>query len=330
MNIENNLLNNYFSMINNETISGFLQCKYCPVDFNKSDSNEELWRKHDESLKNMSLSDIISDNSLLDLKIELAERIFNKCHFCENNCNVNRRETNGYCNLKESRINSEFLHMGEEDVLIPSHTIFFTGCTLKCVFCQNWDISQRINGFYITPFKIAEIINHRYKQGARNINWVGGDPTPNLVYILKSLKKINVNLPQIWNSNMYCSIDTMRLLNGIIDVFLTDFKFGNNTCAKRLCKGDNYFNIVKRNHKIAYGYSEMIIRHLVLPNHNKCCSEPILKWIKQNIPNVLINIMKQYHPDYQADKYYDISTKVSSKDYQNIIEYAKKLNLFLI
>jgi putative pyruvate formate lyase activating enzyme len=131
---------------------------------------------------------------------------------------VDREKTSGKCNARRARITSEFLHLGEETVLIPSHTIFFSGCTFQCVFCQNWDISQKISGFYVEPEKLASIIIKRRSEGARNVNWVGGDPTPNLPYILKVLKELTVNVPQIWNSNMYCSKETMNLLNGIIDV----------------------------------------------------------------------------------------------------------------
>ena len=114
---------------------------------------------------------------------------------------------------------------------------------------------------------MSKMIDTRKKQGAKNVNWVGGDPTPNLYYILKTLKFCRVNIPQIWNSNMYCSQETFEILNGIIDVYLTDFKYRNNECALRLSKVDNYIEIIKRNHKFAYENGEVIIRHLVMPNH---------------------------------------------------------------
>ena len=118
---------------------------------------------------------------------------------------------------------------------------------------------------------------------------------------------ITENILQVWNSNMYCSEETMKLLQGIIDVYLTDFKYGNDTCAKRLSKVDNYFRIIKRNHKIAYKQGELIIRHLVLPNHIKCCSEPIFQWINRNIPDVAVNVMAQYRPEYHAYEHKEIS-----------------------
>jgi putative pyruvate formate lyase activating enzyme len=220
--------------------------------------------------------------------------------------------------------------MGEERVLIPSHTIFFSGCTFHCVFCQNWDISQKICGIYIKPSKLVNIIERRKSQGSKNVNWVGGDPTPNLLYILRTLKELEINIPQVWNSNMYCSMDTMKILDDVIDLYLTDFKYGNDKCAKRLSKVDNYFEIIKRNHKKAYENGEMIIRHLVMPNHVECCSKPIMKWISEKLPNALVNIMAQYRPEYKAYDYKELTRHITHDEFKVTTEYARKLGLHLI
>jgi len=327
MNIVRRLLYYYFDILNQDKYARYLLCKSSPASFDKSDLTENLWKTHDNLLKKQKLCDFEPDISLLDLKIELASRIFKKCNFCENKCNVDRNKTEGKCGVKQSRVASEFLHMGEESVLIPSHTIFFSGCTFSCVFCQNWDISQKNCGVYIEPSQLADIIHSRKQQGSRNVNWVGGDPTPNIFYILKTLKKMNVNLPQIWNSNMYCSLDTMNLLNGVFDVYLTDFKYGNNNCAKKLSQIDKYFETVSRNHKIAYENGEIILRHLVMPNHFNCCSKPILDWIIKNIPNCVVNIMAQYRPEYKAIKFEDISRSVSADEFYDVKKYANKIGI---
>ena len=327
---ERNILSNYFQIIDEDRTAKYLQSKNIPVSFDKSDSIEILCKIHDDSLDYTKIKDIEPNQSLIDLKIELANRIFKNCIFCENKCKINRNKDKGKCGVKQTRISSEFLHIGEEEILIPSHTIFFSGCTFNCVFCQNWDISQRINGLYVKPDRLAEIIKNRKYQGSINVNCVGGDPNPNISYILKTLKNLDVNIPQIWNSNMYCSIESMRLLDGIIDLYLTDFKYGNNKCAERLSKIKNYFEIINRNHKEIYDKSEMIIRHLVLPNHIDCCSKPIIDWISENIPGVLVNIMGQYRPEYNAGKYQDISRNVSIKEINEVKKYAEDKGIFLI
>jgi len=265
----------------------------------------------------------------LKKKVESARQIMQKCHFCERRCGVNRmRGERGYCGVLKAKISSEFIHLGEEPELIPSYTIFFAGCTFRCVYCQNWDISQfPDNGTYIKPEILARMIE---RQKARNVNWVGGDPTPNLMYILEVLSHLEKNISQVWNSNMYLTEESMRLLNGVMDVYLTDFKYGNDSCAKRLSDARNYCEIVKRNHKLANKQGEVIIRHLVLPNHLDCCTRPILRWISENLKNVKVNVMAQYRPEYRAMKFDDINRRLSYDEFQDAIEIAEELKLDLI
>jgi len=324
------LLSDYFAILEGKRKAKYLNCKKISLNFNKSESTNNLWKKHEKAIKNIKIENIKPKKSLLDLKIELATRIFKNCCFCERRCNVDRNKKSGNCGVKQTGISSEFLHTGEERVLVPSHTIFFSGCTFHCVFCQNWDISQDSYGTYIEPEKLLKLISYRYEQGSKNINWVGGDPTPNLLYILRVLNVCRENNPQIWNSNMYCSSETMKLLNGVIDVYLTDFKYGNDDCAKRLSKVDNYLEIVKRNHEISYQNGEVIVRHLVMPNHIECCSKPIIKWISKNLANVCVNIMAQYRPEYYARDYDDISRHVSMDEFLKVKEYADKLEIHQI
>jgi len=327
MKLAKSFLSDYFDIIEENRLAKYIKSKYVPVSFKKSDSNKILWEKHDNALKKIKINSDIPEQSLLDLKIELAFRIFKKCHFCERKCNVDRTKKTGKCGVRQPQISSEFLHMGEESVLVPSYTVFFSGCTFNCVFCQNWDISQRSCGVYVDPAAVASWIDKRKLQGARNVNWVGGDPAPNILFILEVLKQCNVNIPQVWNSNMYCSVETMRLLDGVIDLFLTDFKYGNDDCARRLSKVENYLSVVKRNHKIAHEQADMIIRHLVMPNHFECCSKPIMDWIVSNLPNAVVNIMGQYRPEYRAYDYDEISSRVTIDEVLVVKDYAKKLGI---
>ena len=324
------LLSDYFNILEENKSSKYLQCKHIPISYKHSESTDELWKKHNKAIKDIKIQEFEPKTSLLDLKIEIASRIFKKCCFCERRCSVNRTKNAGNCGVKQASISSEFLHTGEERVLVPSHTIFFSGCTFHCVFCQNWEISQVVDGIYMKPERVAGIIQKRNSQNAKNVNWVGGDPTPNLLYILEVLKICNVNTPQVWNSNMYCSIETMDLLNNVMDLYLTDFKYGNDKCARRLSKVENYSKIIKRNHKIAHENGEMIIRHLVMPNHINCCSKPIIKWISENLPNASVNIMAQYRPEYHAYEYEDISGSINIDEYLKLKDYADELGVHQI
>jgi len=330
MNEIHSLLSRYFSILENGGSPVFLQTKYNSVTFNISDSTNHLWNIHEKSLQKPHICDQIPVQSLLDLKIELADRIFENCHFCERKCNVNRKETTGACGVQEAKIASEFIHLGEESILIPSYTIFFSGCTFHCMFCQNWDISQRSCGYPFLPSVVAKMITKKQQQGAINVNWVGGDPTPNIPFILKVLKESNDPLPQIWNSNMYCSLKTMQLLNGVMDLYLTDFKYGNDVCAEELSKVTDYSTIVQRNHILAAQQGEILIRHLVLPNHLACCSQPILERIKKHLPRAPVNIMAQYRPEYQAHQQAMINRQLTTLEYQQVLKLAKDLDIVLV
>ncbi|MEM0467508.1 MAG: radical SAM protein [Candidatus Thermoplasmatota archaeon] len=320
------ILKRYYDILENDTPAYFLQTKNIPVCFSKSESTKSLWKKHERAFTQRPTT-FSHQQTLLDLKIELASRIFMKCIFCEHRCLVDRTKTTGFCGVKQTAIASEFLHYGEEPDLIPSYTIFFSGCTFRCVFCQNYDISQQICGTILEPQKLAERISLRYHQNAKNVNWVGGEPTSHLPYILSVLKYTTTNIPMIWNSNMYCSRETMKLLQGIVDVYLTDFKYGNNRCAERLSQSTTYLRMVKRNHRIAYHQGEVIVRHLILPSHVQCCSKQILRWIAKNIPQCMVNIMDQYRPCYQASNYPDIARPISSKEYTHVTLLAEQLGL---
>ena len=309
-------------------------------EFNGLELNE-LWDIHNKILKKVDFDDFDFDSleyvkpNLLDLKVEIAKNIFRNCHFCEHRCYVNREFERGFCRIKESYYSTEFLHLGEERVLVPSHTIFFCGCNFKCVFCQNWDISQVyfdesiINRCipYI-PKEMAKIIKHK-REYSKNVNFVGGDPTPHLLSVLETLKYLDRNIPVVWNSNMYLTVEGMCLLKGVVDVYLTDFKFGNNECGERLSKVKNYFDVVSRNHLLIKD-EEVIIRHLVMPNHLDCCTEKIFKFISENLDNAVVNVMFQYRPEYRAKLYPDINRRLNYEEVEKALELAEKYGLDLI
>jgi putative pyruvate formate lyase activating enzyme len=271
-------------------------------------------------------------DSLLDQKIATARSILESCHFCERRCGANRaRGEHGFCGLgAEARLSSEFIHLGEEACLVPSHTIFFIGCTFYCVFCQNWTISRQVEkGVPVTGKDLADAVKRRRLiDKSRNVNLVGGEPTPNLHVILEMLSHLEVNVPVVWNSNMYMSTESMELLEGCVDVYLTDFKYGNDKCALRLSKVRDYWDIITRNHLLAKDQAELLIRHLVLPNHVECCTRKILEWISNNIGNdARVNIMAQYRPEFQAHKYPEIARSVSSPEMKKAYEIAEEVGL---
>jgi putative pyruvate formate lyase activating enzyme len=332
-------LSRYYAILDGEETARYLMTKRTEMRIDLRAETDVLWKAHERALQKKGGS---GQSGLLDLKIELANRVLKSCELCERKCGANRSAgERGHCRVLKARVNSEFLHMGEEPELVPSYTIFFSGCTFECVFCQNWDISTRPEaGVEIAPKVLARKIEAKSPEEgcgaptgvltrARNVNWVGGDPTSNLPFILEVLKECRANIPQVWNSNMYLSERSMQLLDGIIDVYLTDFKYGNDSCASRLSKVQDYLRIVQRNHRTAKQQAEMIVRHLVLPGHVECCTRPALTWISENLEGAKVNVMAQYKPEHNASEYPEISHPLRMAEYRTAMEIAESLGLDL-
>ncbi len=336
----------YYMVMKDEMPAKFMICKKIEVNYDKNSDLKKLWKIHEETAKTFEELfkavkerrinfDRLPDASpnFLDLKVEIAYKMLESCEFCERRCNVNRLKGEvGVCMVKRTNVHSYFHHYGEEAPLVPSGTIFYGGCNFKCVFCQNHDISQEYpnDGEVVNAVKLAEIQRGLRLAGCRNINHVGGDPTPNIHIILESFRYLDVNVPQLWNSNIYCSIESMKLLRDVIDIWLPDFKYGNDECAERLSKVKNYWKVVTRNLKLACE-CDIIIRHLVLPNHLECCTKPILDWISKNCPKALVNIMEQYRPLFKVlrypEKYRDIIRRPTLEEMEIAYNYAKELGI---
>ena len=326
-------LPNYFSIVGGKSLPLYLRAKRVEVEFDPLGPEEKLWDVHREGLRALRDGDLSDrpSQSLFDLKMELTSRLLNPCNLCERRCKVNRRERAGFCKVRNSKVASRFVHWGEEPELIPSYTIFFSGCTFSCVFCQNWDISHFEKGLEIPPLSLA--IDLESKSGkVRNVNWVGGEPTFNLPYILQVLKDSNASLAQVWNSNMYMTEKVMEILDGLMDLYLADFKYGNDRCAGRLSRVPNYWEVVSRNHRIANNQTEMVLRHLVMPNHLECCTKPILDWIADNLDTsrVRVNVMDQYRPEFKAREYESISRTLHPEEFREAWRYAQSLGLNLV
>jgi putative pyruvate formate lyase activating enzyme len=338
----------YRGIIDNKEIARYLIAKTLKCNFKADDSVEnlekllkekslefnELIKKPSEELKNRKIIDI----SYLDLAETIANKYLEECIFCERQCKVNRIDgKKGFCLIDDnSYVSSSFLHMGEEAPLIPSGTIFFQGCNFGCVFCQNYDISQAWKGRRdieeiaqkVDCKQLSTIAERLVDKGAININYVGGDPIPNIHTIIGSLKFQESNICQLWNSNFYLTNESLSLIIDFIDFWLPDFKFSSK-CAEKYSNVKNYFEIICRNLKRIHdeGSGEIIVRHLVMPNHTECCSKPILDFIAEEVPKCVVNIMSQYHPEYHAVKYPEINRRPTSKEIQKVKNYADKLGI---
>ncbi len=261
--------------------------------------------------------------SFLDLKIDILLKMLESCNFCERKCGVNRYKAAGFCGCGvQSYYSAEFLHFGEESELIPSHTIFFNRCSFRCVFCQNWTIVYRDDRL-VDPIRLARRIDIRHRQGSKNVNFVGGNPDQHSHTILKILKHVKSNVPVVWNSNMYHSMEIAEIIEDVVDVWLGDFKYGNDACAKKYSNADNYWEIVTRNFLMARKSCEIIIRHLVLPNHIECCTKRIIEWVSENMGrDIRFNLMFQYYPAYRAREFKEISRMLRKEEIDEALKIA--------
>ena len=269
-----------------------------------------------------------------------------RCKICPNNCKVNRVNNNlGICKANEKiKIALATLHFFEEPCISGeegSGTVFFSNCNLKCKFCQNYEISDLGKGKEITIEELANTFLDLQAKGANNINLV----TPTIyayqiIEALKIAKNKGLSIPIVYNSNGYESIETLKALEGYIDVYLPDLKYYYDDIALKYSGVKEYFEYATRAIKEMYrqvGYPKidekgiiqkgLIIRHLVLPS-NLQNSKKVLKWIKDNIDErVYISIMAQYFPCYKAKEIEGLNRKLSKEEYEEIEEFVYELDI---
>jgi len=268
------------------------------------------------------------------------------CMLCPHKCGINRIEGHkGRCKCDNKlKIALASLHMFEEPCISGkngSGTIFFSNCNLNCIYCQNYEISNLGKGKEITIEHLAEIFLKQQEKGAHNINLV--TPTMYVFQIIEALKiakSRGLNIPIVYNSNGYENVDTIKLLNGYIDVYLPDLKYYSNELSKKYSNVDNYFETATKAIKEMYnqvGISKfdenglikkgVIIRHLVLPNHMQN-TKNILKWIKDNMPDdIYVSVMAQYFPTYKAKEDNLVNRKLNKKEYKEVLNYLYSLEL---
>jgi putative pyruvate formate lyase activating enzyme len=322
----------------------FLIARKLPAAFGKNDSLNELWKLHEQlteefcrlereiDTQQKNLDELVTrDQSFFDLKIEIANRILESCHLCTRRCGSNRlKGETGYCKCgTKITVSTIFPHTGEEPELVPSGTIFTLGCTLRCLHCQNWGISQWFeSGDLYSPKELARAVENLRRGGCRNVNLVGGDPTSWLPQWLETFKHVNVNVPVVWNSNSYYSEETAKLLAGFVDVYLLDFKYGPKECAKKISDAPGYWEACTRNHLYAKKYGELIIRVLVLPEHLECCTKPVLNWIAQNLGDwIRVNVMLQFRPEWRSHEVSELQRRLTRKERERALELAKEAGL---
>ena len=270
----------------------------------------------------------------------------NLCNICPRKCNVNRINTLGFCKAgKKPKISKVMLHHFEEPPISGgngSGAIFFSSCTLKCVYCQNFNISTCSEGKEVSVETLASLFKQLEEAGANNINLV--TPTHYTEQIVEALNIYKPQIPIVWNTSGFESAKTIKMLKDYVDIYLTDFKYFSSDLSGKFSLAPNYFEeCSKSTLQMRENQPEdifenglmkkgIIIRHLCLPNQTKD-SEKIIDWIYENLGNkTYLSLMSQYVPMGNAEKYPEINRKIKPVEYKILVNKLNKLefiNVFL-
>ena len=279
-------------------------------------------------------------------RVDAAVSLLESCSVCPRSCGVNRLAADvGKCRTpREAMVSSYGPHFGEEAPLVGRHgsgTIFFTNCNLRCLFCQNYSISQLGEGQKVSKEELADMMLSLQAKGCHNINLVS--PTHVVPQILEALEiavESGLHLPLVYNSGGYDSMETLRILDGIVDIYMPDMKYDNAETARELSGIENYPEISKAAIKEMHrqtgdlevneeGVAQrgLLVRHLVLP-HGLAGTKGIVNFLSKEISrNTYVNIMDQYHPCYKAFQIPGLGRRISSAEFREALSLAREAGL---
>jgi putative pyruvate formate lyase activating enzyme len=266
-------------------------------------------------------------------RARIARAILADCHLCEHHCGVNRLagET-GLCHADaEARIFMAQTEVSDELELIPTFAIALSGCDLRCDFCITGGPSW--NARAGEPVRLKELVERAgaaLANGARTVMILGGEPTIHLPAVLEIVAALPDDTKLVWKTNAHGSAQARELLDGMFDVWLADFKFGNDACARRLAKAPDYVRVVRENLLWANEHSELIVRHLLMPGHVECCWHPVAEWLAAELPGVKVNLRSGFWPAWQAARHPELRGTVTTPENDRAIDLARRLGLNLV
>lgn len=261
------------------------------------------------------------------------------CSICPRHCNVDRKKAVGFCNSGENfRLARAALHYWEEPCISGkngSGAVFFSGCNLRCVYCQNYEISHENKGVEVSDDRLIEIFENLVSQGAENINLV--NPTHYSYQLSRVLSKWKSPVPVVYNTSGYEEVEALKSLEGLIDIYLPDLKYIRNDKSLKYSKAKDYFEkaslaIKEMRRQVSDLFEDgmmkkgLIVRHLILPQNTNSSLE-ILDWFKENLPDTYLSLMAQYVPCGDLSQYPEINRKITKREYDKVVDYALNLGL---
>lgn len=280
----------------------------------------------------------------LERRAAVARAWLSDCTVCPRSCHVNRAAgEHGYCRAGvDVRVASYGPHFGEEEPLVGSRgsgTVFFSWCNLRCVFCQNYDVSRGYAGSDVTVQELARIMGELQAMGCHNINLVSPSHyVPQIIEAVLIAAREGLNLPLVYNTGGYDSVDTLRLLDGIVDIYMPDLKYLDTEKAARYSDASDYPQVARAAIKEMHAQvgdlvcdgrgvavRGMIVRHLVLPGELGQ-TEKVIRWVAAELsPTTYLNVMGQYHPAYQASRYPELARRLARDEYVRALELVREI-----
>ena len=287
----------------------------------------------------------LTENNLEERVKKLREKL-RSCDVCARGCGVNRlRGERGECRAGESiKISSAAPHFGEESPLVGRHgsgTIFLAGCNLSCVYCQNYELSQLDRSNEVPPDYAAKKMLELQSKGCHNINWVSPSHfVPQLVAALAEAKKQGLEIPIVYNTGGYDSLGTLKLLDGIVDIYMPDIKYSSSEAGKKYSRVSNYWEVSRKalremwaqvgdlkldENRVAQ--RGLLVRHLVLPE-GIAGTEKVLRFVAEELSvNTYVNIMDQYRPCWKASEYDELNRRITRDEFCRATDLATDLGL---
>ena len=257
------------------------------------------------------------------------------CDICPRHCRADRKSSTGFCGVGENyKIARAALHFWEEPCISGkngSGTVFFTGCNLRCVYCQNYEISRELKGKEVSAFQLKRIFEDLIEQGAENINLV--NPTHYADRLAELLEDFASPVPIVYNSSGYESVETLKKLRGKIDIYLPDFKYTRSDKAQKYSLAPDYPEVAKKailemRSQVEDSFDErgmmqsgLIVRHLILPQNTNSSLEA-LGWLSDNLKDTCVSLMAQYVPCGNLEEYPELNRKITEREYNKVLSFA--------
>ncbi len=263
----------------------------------------------------------------------VARAMLADCHFCAHHCGVNRLAgPSGLCHAgANTRFFSAQIEVSDELELIPTFAVALSGCDLRCDFCnrglESWNPAAGAG--FVAAAMAAQAVR-ALNRGARTVMVFGGEPTIHLHAALELVAALPETAKLVWKTNAHGSAQARELLDGMFDVWLADFKFGNDACARRLAKVSDYVSIVRKNLVGAREHGELIVRHLLMAGHVDCCWRPIAEWLATELPGIKVNLRSGFWPAWHATRHSELRETVSASANRRALEIAQSCGLNLI